>query len=296
MVTRRASPYPRAVQLRRLGSLPEATIHGAFIEAFADYVVPLRPELDAFRDLHTRCGVRPDLSIGAFEGERLIGFTLSAFGAWEGRRAGYDAGTGVIPSARRRGLARAMMRRSLELLAAEGATCCVLEVIQSNLGALELYRDLGFEHRRDLLCWRLDEVPYRRVAGLELRGAQRPHDLDLDLDRDAAPLWSRWPSWQNSIASIHRTREAQTTLVARLDDKLVGYAVVLRRGNLLQLAVAPEMRRRGIGTALLRAARLHAAGPLALTNTDAEDRAMTAFLESLGAEERVRQHEMLLEF
>jgi len=284
------------MEIRPLRSLPKVTLYRAFSEAFSDYAVPLRLSPDALSELHRRRGVRYDLSLGAFDGERLVGFTFNGVGAWDGHQlTGYDAGTGVVPAARGQGLARRMMERSLALLAAEGAARYVLEVLQSNHAAIGIYRDVGFRIRREFLCWRIEDVRAREVPGLVIQGAESAPAVGLDLDLDAPPLWTFPPSWQNSSESIARATAARTVLVARVGEALAGYAIVFRRGDVAQLAVVPAMRRRGIGTALLRAARRHANADLTITNTDGDDTATTRFLEAAGAHERVRQHEMMIE-
>jgi [ribosomal protein S18]-alanine N-acetyltransferase len=50
----------------------------------------------------------------------------------------------VAPESRRRGIARALLEAGLSALAARGADEVFLEVRESNVGAQELYRSLGF--------------------------------------------------------------------------------------------------------------------------------------------------------
>jgi ribosomal-protein-alanine N-acetyltransferase len=50
----------------------------------------------------------------------------------------------VAPGHRRLGIARALLRQALEMLQANGGAEVFLEVRQSNLAALSLYRALGF--------------------------------------------------------------------------------------------------------------------------------------------------------
>ena len=66
-------------------------------------------------------------------------------------------------------------------------------------------------------------------------------------------------------------------------------------GDLAQFAVARDDRRRGIGTALLAAARAASPSPLRIVNTDAGCAATSRFLASVGSSELVRQYEMTRE-
>jgi ribosomal protein S18 acetylase RimI-like enzyme len=272
-------------RLHSLESLPRDEIHRAFLRAFADYSVPIEASAEQLAEMHRRRGVDHELSFGAFEGGELVGFTFNGLGTWDGCLAGYDAGTGVVPHARGRGLAARLMGRSLERLQQAGATTYVLEVIQSNTSAFKVYERLGFRITRELLCWSVDEVPQPATPAIAV-------ETGLSIPDPPMRDWS--PSWQNSDESIARASEPRTILTARRDGEDVGYAVLFESGDLAQLAVAPGERRRGIGTALCHAARGRSARPLRIINTDARDSGTTRFLESLGGSELVRQFEMTI--
>ncbi|HET7437026.1 MAG TPA: GNAT family N-acetyltransferase, partial [Thermoanaerobaculia bacterium] len=96
-------------------------------------------------------------------------------------------------------------------------------------------------------------------------------------------------SWQNSDASIARARDPHVILG---DED--AYAILFpASGDLAQLAVRRDARRRGIGTRLLREAAQLAAKPLRILTIDDRDRGIAAFLAANGAELFVREIEML---
>jgi ribosomal-protein-alanine N-acetyltransferase len=70
----------------------------------------------------------------------LAGYLL----AWVGAGAGHVGNLGVIPEARRRGVARALLEDLLEHADAAGAANLTLEVRVSNFAAQALYRAFGF--------------------------------------------------------------------------------------------------------------------------------------------------------
>lgn len=246
-------------------------IHRAFVEAFSDYVVPMQPSAEALREMFTRRGWVPELSSGMFENERLVAFTLNGFDAG----VGYDTGSGVIPSHRRRGLARQTMEHSIELLRAAGGTRYVLEVLEANVGAAALYRGMGFSETRRLDCWTYGS------ASRPARTAPSPNARDDS-------WWDVQPSWQNSTASLMRARDRFVTIG---DDD--GYAIVFpSTGDLPQLAVRREARRKGVGKRLLESAAAIAEKPLRIINVDSRDDGIAAFLDAVGAKRFVRQIEM----
>ncbi len=258
-------------------------VHRAFTEAFSDYVVPLTLTREQLDEMLTRRGWTPEVSIGVFDGDRLVAFTLNAV---EDHRA-YDTGTGVVPTHRRRGLARRMLELSYPLLRDRGCTEYVLEVIEQNAAAHALYLREGFREVRGLQCWRYEAQ--RHIAS-QAHSSTSDSPVSLCAYEPVSLAWyDVSPSWQNSPASIQRAKDAHLTLGN--DD---AYAIVFpSNGDLAQLAVRPKARRRGLGTQLLRAAAKVAGKPLRIQNVDDRDAGIAAFLERNGAVRTVRQLEMV---
>ncbi len=257
-------------------------IHRAFVEAFSDYVVPMKPAPEALREMFTRRGWVPELSSGMFDGDRLVAFTINGLDG----TSGYDTGSGVIPSHRRQGLARQTMEHSFELLRKAGATRYVLEVLEANVAAAALYRDVGFTETRRLDCWVWSAVAAATAFAGDSAVLEHPKAAA------AAAALQNWadvqPSWQNSTASILRARDRSVILG---DDD--SYAILFpSTGDVPQFAVRREARRRGLGTRLLHDAAAVAGKPLRLINIDASDEGIAAFLAALGGKRFVRQIEM----
>ncbi len=72
--------------------------------------------------------------------EVLIGFVI----CWLVHDELHILNLAVAQEARRRGVARALLREATEQARRSGAVLATLEVRRSNLGALELYRSLGY--------------------------------------------------------------------------------------------------------------------------------------------------------
>lgn len=278
------------IEFRPLTGVPFATIHRAFLEAFSDYSVPLQLSEADLREMVIRRGFEPEISLGAFQKGELIAFTLNGSGSWLGRKTAYDTGTGVIPSHRGRGIGRAMIRSCDDLLRSHQFEQYLLEVIQTNEAAVELYRGSGFEVTRELQCF--------SFAAPESRS--RPAGLAIEVTRELPP-WNSVtpfrdvaPSWQNSDDSLRRARGERLTLTATLEGVLAGYAVLFTaNGDLPQLAVAQPARRRGVGSALLAEAFRVARQPLRIVNIDVSEGSIGRFLEASGATPTVAQFEMI---
>ncbi len=250
-----------------------------FNEAFSDYVVRFSLTSAQLREICARRAVDFELSVGAFDRDQLVGFTLNGF---DGETA-YDSGTGVIPSHRRKGLARGMMEHIMPILRDTGARRHLLEVIETNTRAIALYESLGFTTTRPMTCWKYETGKATADADIRLIQAGDSFEGFLDVA----------PSWQNSTASVQRARDPRIILGVFEGHLLAGYAVVFPlTHDLAQLGVRRSHRHRGIGASLLERAAAEAGGMLRILNVDGRDEGIEAFLRARGAEQFIRQREM----
>ena len=145
----------------------------------------------------------------AFDDDETVGLANLAV---RGERA-WIGGIGVIPSARRRGIGRALMEAVLE----EAPPTVTLEVIEQNEPARRLYEQLGFVTRRTLEVWTLAaEVGAAEVRDVEPRPLGQP-DLPwqredastppgcerIEVDGGAAPSGSRTEVGIGQLAARH---------------------------------------------------------------------------------------------
>lgn len=267
------------------------SIHGAWLEGFGDYAVRLELTEAQLREMIRRRGYSPEASVGVFEGTRLVAFTLNGTGTWSGESAVYDTGTAVIPEFRRRGLGRQMLDYAIPALRDRGFARYVLEVLESNSGAVSLYEQHGFTTSRRLLCFTLEPaaVPPRPAAqGITIRDVR-------DDWKTFSAFWDVQPSWQNSIESIGRSHALHRTIAAYSGTTCLGYAIVFpETRDLAQIAVALSARYRGIGSQLLRAAAeaIEPGGPMRILNIDGSAAGVLQFFRAAGARDLVAQYEM----
>ena len=85
------------IAYRLLSSADFTALYDCFLAAFSDYEVDMRMSLEEFWRRHVREGISLELSAGAFDGERMIGFCMNGLGLWEGKRTVYDGGTRGSP-------------------------------------------------------------------------------------------------------------------------------------------------------------------------------------------------------
>jgi len=243
---------------------------------------------EQFEQRVKRDGVELELSAGAFDGERMIGFYMNGRGLWHGQETAYDAGTGVVLNHRRRGVAIELFGFMAPRLKERGIRQYLLEVLTSNERAAALYRKLGFQETRTLAVVRSNEVlkPLADVEGVTIRRMDEP-----DWDAFCA-YWDGEPSWQNSPDAVERIRNQCEIVGAFVDENCVGYGIVFKpSGILMQLAVAQEFRRKGIGRRLL--ALLSGDKILKTNNVDEKLKGTLEFYKACGFEIVLRQFEMV---
>ena len=283
------------ITYRRLTDKDFPRLYHATLAAFSDYTVPYQPTQKSLQRMFLINGVSFGLSVGAFDGDEMIGFAVNAVGVWRGRRTVYNSGTGIVPSCRRRGISRKMFDFILPILREDNIEQYLLEVISENEPAVRLYQSLGFETSRRLLVFKRQEAVVREMR-----------DENVTIKEIKTPDWKLFesfktyrPSWQNSADSIKRSLADETIIKTflglYLSGEPVGYAVVFHTsGNIPQIAVAEKHRRKGFGLALLNALQKQTEKPLMVSNVDAQATGVSAFLEANGFSLLTTQYEMLL--
>ena len=282
------------IEIRDLAHIPSNEIENAFIDAFADYATSFGRE--QIRDMLTRRGASKELSFGAFVDGKIVSFILNGVGDYNKVPTAYDTGTGTIKSFRGRGLTDELFRHASEALRRAGIKRYVLEVLQDNAPAVKIYSRLGFKATRDFDCFTgdndsiLEKLARRATPDIVIK------QVSFD---DIVPLLGFMdfqPSWQNSPESIRRHPGAFLYIIAQSHGKPVGFGVSeTAYGDISLLAVAPEHRRRGIGSAILSTLIQHNQLPTAkVLNVQHDCQSLKAMLTASGFSLSCRQYEMML--
>lgn len=273
------------VSYRLLSAADFIPLYECFLEAFSDYQVDMQMSREQFEQRITRDGVQLEISAGAFDDGKMVGFYMNGAGSWQGKQTAYDAGTGVIPEYRGGGVGKELFAFVVPRLKEIGIAQYLLEVLSENEPAVALYRKLGFVETRVLAVLRSDEPVSRfdELPDVSIRAVEKP---DWRLFES---FWDGYPSWQNSSAAVER---AGAIMGAYVDGNCIGYGVVFRpSGNLMQLAVAREYRRRGIGSRILAALSPNEA--LKVNNIDEKLIGTLAFFEANKFKIALKQYEMV---
>ena len=143
-------PLPDGLEVRPIDPADRAMHRRAYdaaARAFADSHGEEKPSEAKFDEFVNDPSFAPALWQVAFAGERIAGQILNYLGDVEpdGTRIGWTENISVQPEHRRRGLARALLARSLRVVRDAGATCAGLGVDLRNPNqAVELYQSMGY--------------------------------------------------------------------------------------------------------------------------------------------------------
>ena len=268
-------------------------VYDAFIAAFGDYVIPFDLSEQQFRNHIALNAVELESSVGMLDNEKLVAFTLNGFGLWNGRRTVYDAGTGVLPEFRRRGLGITMFDVMMPIFKDRGYEQCLLEVITTNKNAISMYEKLGFGKIRTLSLLELTgEVNFGpdAVIDVELRDIDHPDWEFLQT------FWDGEPSWQNSVSAVERSRLNKRFVGAFHEGDCLGYIIYSSgNGRIAQIAVDPNYRGLGIGSLLLKKLLAEHTGDSApqVINIDRSLHEAMTFFENRGFKTKLSQFEMI---
>lgn len=280
------------MEMKSLNNICLDELFEAFEQAFADYEVQLN-KIELLTMLKRR-GFESKASFGAFDGNKIVSFTCNGIGNFYGIPTAYDTGTGTLKDYQGKGVATQVFKYSIPHLKALGIKEYLLEVLQHNTGALSVYRKLGFEVTREFYYFKLknDQIS-KTIRTLDFPYTLKP--IKIDEYNSISNFWDFKPSWQNSIEAIERSLEDFICLGIFSESKLIGYSIFEPvSGDVTQIAVDKQFRRRGIGSLLFqRMLESNKHSSIKIINTDIECHSITAFLQSKNIEPAGKQFEMI---
>ncbi|MBW6423280.1 GNAT family N-acetyltransferase [Rhizobium sp. XQZ8] len=224
---------------RRLSECSLEDAAAGFTEGFSGYVMPMNVTPHSIELRIERDHVDLDESLVFFDGDKPAGILMI-------NRRGATTRIGAIgvgPTIRGQGFGRSVMLETIEKARARGDEKLILEVINSNIRARDLYLSLGFEISKKLVGFgrsRKRPVPY--VAP--------PPECDLaEAARMARVFSDTGLSWQTDPRSFERV--GPTLKGFAIDGKAVAILDDTGKGvRLFSLAVDPAHRRKGLGRAM----------------------------------------------
>jgi ribosomal protein S18 acetylase RimI-like enzyme len=291
-----------ALEIRTLRDSELLQVHDLVHDAFAVYPVPMKPTVEQLGSMLERRGIDWASSFGAFSGGRLIGATLTAVDEWPALHMGaYAIISAVRTGWQGKGVLSALFEWLSLALDRREVTQMQLEVLIDNARARRAYERLGFDAERHLFCFELPRLTraqrFQEQLGFDVYEGEAAIEAEAARGELWTSFWSLTPAWTGSTWTVRRSK-SRVVFEARWNHEVCGYAVLVPdTAELVQIAVAPEYRRKGVATELIRAChqRVHGPSLRVLNVDDGADRGVTiGCLRALGASMSAVQLEMVL--
>ena len=282
------------MKLKPLNNSAPKEIWQAFNDAFSNYEVPIQMPYEKFQRMGNRRGLNLDISLGAYEGKKLVGFVGNAAGDWNGKKTIYDCFTGIINNYKGKGLGKALLENSIIRSKELGFEQYLLEVITTNEKAYKLYASKGFKIVRefDVYSSKCENIRFSsdNLMDNDIKIIQTP---DWNHFKE---MWEFHPSWQNSVDSVNRAKDTFEIVAAYRQSDCLGYLILdTETGDIPQLAIEKDYRRKGIASALLKkvAENRKQGFKLSLLNIDSDYKPFSCFMKKHEIPVIVKQYEML---
>jgi GNAT superfamily N-acetyltransferase len=269
-------------------------LHGTFLDIYGDYKIKLNVTRDQFKSFLIRCCYSPEMSLGGFEGNRLIGFQIVGEKRTEGRLLCYNAAAGIVPEHRSRfKLAYNHTKCLLSKMNKRQVHLFVYEILVENKSALKIMLKFGANIRRQLITRRKET---RTITGNyhHQNGYQFHEEDDLSFLSNFE-YNDDMSSWQNSIYAINRMLEDFSVITIRKDKRIVGFGTIHKMGgDIPQFYVEEKHRRKGIGSMLLSTLAGNTRSKyVSFLNADVNNSLLSNFLKHFQFQTSARSYEMV---
>jgi len=274
-----------------LNKVSEQEIKDSFIDAFQDYSIHFSAG-DISRMLQRR-GYISELSFGAYHNEKLVSFIPNSIDGYNGVLTAYYVGKGTRKDYKGQGLTPQTFEFALPLLRKHGVKAYQLEVSQDNEAALKIYQKRNFKITRNFNCYHAETDLISQITAREISLVEIPLPVFMQ-EVKFKTIWDFNPSWQNSLNSIMRGSDNLVCTLAMNVNHIMGYIVYEpQSGDLVQLAIYPQYRERGVATALLKNAAQNCSSPtVKMLNIDDASESMNGFLKKHQFDLITKRYEM----
>lgn len=278
--------------IKSLSGVAVEKIHEAFIDAFSEYEVQLEMPLEKLKEMMKTRDLNPDFSAGCFDGDLLVGFILTGYREIYGQKVCYDGGTGVIKAYQRKGIGEMMLNKLLQLLKEKGVSRFMLEVLENNTPAINLYEKYGFAKTRKLHCFEIEKEKLRPVSDLGF-GISVTTPATTVENEEKYNLFA--PTWQNEIRSVINVKENYTRVSLSGSGHMLCYGYIHKnRGDIPQIGILEEWKNRGLEAYLINELAKHTKNDKLIILNVEENNYLSETLEKSGFRNFVNQFEMTL--
>ena len=280
------------INVRPLNERDFNDLHECWCAAFGDYQVKLDLSPSDLNTMLTQNGFSYAASVAAFQDGRMVGFLLNGLRTYNGALTAYDTGTAIIPDFRGKGLSGQMFAEVEKVLHEKDVKRYLLEVLQENKRAYNVYLKNGFAIVREFNCLEACADAFKATV----------QDITITPSsfNDCLPLIPTMleynPSWQHKTEALQAIKNTLNFYTARIGNAAVGYCVFQpSRKRILQIGAAPSHREKGVYEALFGRlfADLGDQGKIMAINIPPDAAQLTRTFKNCGFKSFVDQYEMV---
>jgi ribosomal protein S18 acetylase RimI-like enzyme len=283
----------KTLEIKSLAEIPVETLHKAFTDAFSDYEVKLEMSLGKFQEMIKTRDLNPDYSLGCFAGDQLIGFILTGFRVIEGKKFAYDGGTGIVKDFRRKGLGEKLLLESIAFLKEKQISNFMLEVLENNTPAIQLYTKHGFRKTRRLECFEMPKENLRETSTGAFTFDHRSSSIENIKTTDYL-LFE--PTWQNNLTSIRNVSGNHIFSSVLKNDKIIAFGCIHKNtGNIPLLGILNEWKNSGLEEKLIADLAPFSSNKKVVFLNVEEKNYLGNKLRKIGFQNHANQFEMILE-
>lgn len=275
------------MQFRTLENLTILELSILFNAAFADYLVKIELSPEALQHKIDSEDISLKHSVGVFDDDKPLGFIFHALRSSAEGQIAYNAGTGVLPEFRGKNATVLMYDFILPELKKDGVKEVVLEVINTNTAAVKSYTKVGFETVQELDCYNGKPSVTAQNHSVKIK------EFDGKFNQPER-FWDWAPTWQHANRTLANSN-VYKTWGAYLENKLVAYLSINPEScRIAQFAVAPDHRRKGVGSALFAYFSQYCSKDPVVINIADQSGNTQQFLEAVGMKLFLKQYKMKL--
>ena len=189
-------------------------------KAFSDYAKPIHFTESTLHSFFMASDINTALSFCAYSENTMVGFILNSTNIYHGEQVAFDAGAGVIPEFRGKGVFSALYAFAEHELRKCGIKKYYLEVLQQNDRAKSLYERNGFSVVRELSVMQLTNAS--DVS--DNRGIQVVGFAEFDFS-GVSDLTQVMPSYEHSYNVIKKNPHLYKVAYLENDSRITAFCV-----------------------------------------------------------------------
>lgn len=260
-----------------------------FNASFEGYFIPIQLNETVLLDKIKAENIFLEYSVGISINNQLVAFILIGIDSKNNQMLSYNAGTGVIPEFRGQHLTQKMYDYLLPLLHKNNIRNHYLEVITQNQKALKIYESIGYQITKKVTCFKGKINEPKQLSEYQI------FEFDFVSESTIASFWNHQPTYQNTLSSINRNKNAHTFLGAFSENGLLSY-IIYTNTRIKQFGVDKNYRKSSLGHHLFyEVQKANPTQEISLINIDSNDTETITFLQKIGLSTTVEQFEMMLQ-